>query len=78
MFRLSQGQVDHHNTSGTDSSLDAVFGNCIMMVATDVIVFDTLTLGEKFIEKLFGSVDLIVSTLLLYGNTNSCNLTLEL
>ena len=60
------------------SSVDAIFGNRIVMVVTEATVFYALTLGDKFIVKLFISVDEIFGKILVDGNANVCSLMLEL
>ena len=49
MFGSSQVQVDNNCPISKNSSLDAIFGNHIFMVATNYTVFDTLNLRENFI-----------------------------
>ena len=69
--------MDHHRLIIMDNSIDSVFGNDIVIVATNITVFDTLTLGDNFIDKIFGSVDAIFGTVLLDENSGGCILTLK-
>ena len=44
VFCPTQVGVDHDRASSTDSSIDTVFCNCIVMLALDPTVFYNLTL----------------------------------
>ena len=70
--------IGHHRPISMNSSIDAIFGNRIMMVATKATVFYSLTLGDKFVVKIFRCVDAIVGKILVDGNTNGFILMLEL
>ena len=70
--------IGHHRPGIMYSSVDAIFGNRIVMVVTEATVFYALTLGDKFIVKLFISVDEIFGKILVDGNANVCSLMLEL
>ena len=78
MFWPTKVRVNHYCEIITDSSLDTVFCNWIMVVAADPDVFDTLTLQEKFFHELLGGEDAIVGTVLINRNTDSCSLFLKL
>ena len=78
VFWTTKGHVDHNCVSITDSGLDTVFCNCIMMVATKSAVFDTLNIRENFVHKLLRGVHVIVSTVPLNGNAQSCSFLIRL
>ena len=68
VFCTTEVQVDHHCARIRDSSFDTVFSGCIVMVATESTVFDTVTLLDIFYHKIFVDVYYIVSAVLINGD----------
>jgi hypothetical protein len=69
--------VNHHSSSRAHGGLDAVFGNSVVMVATNAAMLDPLTLTEKLGAEFFAGVDPVIGAVVAHTDANGCGFLLK-